>query len=128
MSGPDLVIGKITKIQGEQFTVHGDRGQDISLKITKDTNKICAAGKGTVKASSEQESSKEKQEIPSTAFIEQQVAKGGRMLSEQEMMQQLHESGTQDEGGALSKDPSKWTGRPVLDASSQNGHKYPPIA
>ncbi|SLM49310.1 exported protein of unknown function [Nitrospira japonica] len=106
MSGPDMVIGKITKIQGEQFTVHGDRGQDISLKVTKDTNKICAGGKGPAKTSSGQESSKEKQEIPPTAFMEQHAAKG-RVLSEQEMMQQLHESGTQDEVGALSKDPSK---------------------
>jgi len=106
MSGPDIVIGKITRIQGEQFTVHGDRGQDVSLKITKDTNKVCVKGQGA-KFSSGQESSKEQHEIPPTPFMEQQARQGDRVVSEQEMMQQLRESGTQEEVGALSKDPSK---------------------
>jgi hypothetical protein len=106
MGGPDIVVGKITKIQGEQFSIKGDRGQEISLRVTKDTNKVCGEGQGT-KVSTGQESAKEHQEIPPTPFMEKQAGKGGKVLSEQEMMQQLHDDGTQKEVGALSKDPSK---------------------
>lgn len=105
MGGPDIVEGKITKIQGEQFSIKGDRGQEISLRVTKDTNKICGEGQGT-KFSTGQENAKEHQEIPPTPFMEKQAGKGGKVLSEQEMMQQLHESSSQKEVGALSKDPS----------------------
>ena len=106
MGGPDIVVGKITKIQGEQFSIKGDRGQEISLRVTKDTNKVCGEGKGT-RLSSGQDSTKEHQEIPPTSFMEQQAGKGGTIKSEQEMMQQLHDDSTQKEVGALSKDPSK---------------------
>ena len=106
MAGPDIVVGEITKIQGEQFSIKGDRGQEISLRVTKDTNKVCGAGKGTT-FSTGQDNAKEHQEIPPTPFMEKQAGKGGKVLSEQEMMRQLHEGDTQTEVGALSKDPSK---------------------
>ena len=47
MGGPDIVVGEVTKIQGEQFLIKGDRGQEISLRVTKDTNKVCGDGQGT---------------------------------------------------------------------------------
>jgi hypothetical protein len=106
MGGPDIVVGKISKIQGDQYSIQGDRGQEISLRVTKDTNLVCAQGQGT-KFSTGRQGAKEQQEIPPTQFMEQQAGKGGRDLSEKEMMQQLHESGTQKEVGELSKDPSQ---------------------
>ena len=106
MGGPDIVIGKITKIQGEQFSIKGDRGQEISLRVTKDTNKVCGEGTGT-RLSSGQDSTKEHQEIPPTPFMEKQAGMGEKVLSEQDMMKQLHDESTQKEVGALSKDPSK---------------------
>jgi hypothetical protein len=106
MGGPDIVVGEITRIQGEQFSIKGDRGQEISLRVTKDTNKVCGEGQGT-RFSTGQEGAKEHQEIPPTPFMEKQAGKDGKVLSEQEMMQQLHEGSTQEKVGALSKDPSK---------------------
>jgi hypothetical protein len=106
MGGADIVEGQITKIQEEQFSIQGDRGQEISLRVTKDTNKVCGEGSGT-QLSTGQEGAKEHQEIPPTAFMEKQAGQGGKVLTEQEMMQQLHEGSTQKEIGALSKDPSK---------------------
>jgi hypothetical protein len=103
--GPDIVEGKITNIQGEQFSIKGNRGQDITLRVTKDTNKVCAKGQGT-QFSTGQESEKEHQEIAPTAAMERQGGKGGQ-LSEQEMMQRSREGSSQKETGALSKDPSK---------------------
>jgi hyperosmotically inducible protein len=105
MGGPEIVEGKITKIEGELFSIHGNRGQEVSLRVTKDTNKVCGSGQGT-KVSTGQEGAQEQQEIPPTAFMEERASKGGTVLSEQEMMQQLHEGSTQEKVGALSKDPS----------------------
>jgi hypothetical protein len=102
--GPDIVEGKITNIQGEQFSIKGNRGQDITLRVTKDTNKVCK-GQGT-QFSTGQEGAKEHQEIPPTASMEKQAGKGGQ-LSEQEMRQRSPEGSSQKETGALSKDPSK---------------------
>src|ERR687889_153279 len=42
--GPDIVEGKITNIQGEKFSIKGNRGQDIPLRVTKDIKKGCAQG------------------------------------------------------------------------------------
>ena len=106
MGGPDIVIGEVTKIQGEQFLIKGDRGQEISLRVTKDTNKVCGAGQGT-RLSSGQEGTKEHHEIPPTPFMDEHAGKSGKVLSEQERLQQLHEGSTQKEVGALSKDPSQ---------------------
>jgi hypothetical protein len=107
MGGPDIVVGKITKIQGEQYSIQGDRGQEISLRVTKDTNLVCSEGQGGT-FSTGQQSGKEHHEIAPTPFMEQQAGKRGKeAISEQEMMKQLHESGTQKEVGALSKDPSQ---------------------
>jgi hypothetical protein len=105
LGGPDIVEGTITKIEGEFFSIHGNRGQEISLRVTKDTNRVCGSGQGT-KVSTGQERAQEHQEIPPTPFMEQRASTGGKILSEQEMMQQLHEGSTQEKIGALSKDPS----------------------
>ena len=93
--GPDIVVGKITNIQGEQYSIQGDRGQDITLRVTKDTNKVCAKGEGTQFATG-QEGAKEQQEIPPTASMEKQ-----------QRTQQSREGASQKEAGTLSKDPSK---------------------
>ena len=103
--GPDIVEGKITNIQGEQYSIKGNRGQDITLRVTKDTNKVCAKGQGT-QFTTGQEGAKEQQEIAPTTSMEKQGGKGGQ-LSEQEMMQRSREGSSQKEPGALSQDPSK---------------------
>jgi hypothetical protein len=100
MGGPDIVLGQIVKIQGEQFSVKGDRGQEISLRVTKDTNKICGEGEGA-NVSTGQASANEQQEIPPTPYMDQQAAQGGKVLSEQDMLKQVHEGSR-----ALSNDPN----------------------
>jgi len=100
LGGPDIVLGQIMKIQGEQFSVKGDRGQEISLRVTKDTNKICGEGAET-DVSTGQVSANEQQEIPPTPYMDQQAAQGGKVLSEQDMLKQVHEGSR-----ALSNDPN----------------------
>jgi hypothetical protein len=105
LGGPESVEGKITKIDGELFSIHGARGQEISLRVTKDTNKVCGSGEGT-KVSTGQEGAQEQQEIPPTPYMEKQASTGGRVLLEQEVVQHLQDGSTHEKVGALSKDPS----------------------
>jgi hypothetical protein len=100
MEGTPQVFGKVTKVEGDRFTVHGDAGQDVTLRVTKNTNVICAAGKGS-EMSTGRETAKEHQEIPPTPHMEKQAKEGktsGRVVMPEE---------TQSEPGKLSKDPSK---------------------
>ena len=100
LEGPPQIFGKVTKIEGDQFTIHGDTGQDVTLRVTKNTNVICADGKGS-QMSTGREAGKEHQEIPPTPHMEKQAKEGkasGNVVMPQE---------TQSEPGKLSKDPSK---------------------
>ena len=97
--GPEIIEGKITKIQGEHFSISGEEGQNITLRVTKDTNKVCARAQGT-QFSTGQEGVKEHQEIAPTASMEKQgkTRVQGTTQSQQDT--------SQKETGALSKDPS----------------------
>jgi hypothetical protein len=103
--GPEIIEGKITGIEGEKYSIEGARGQNITLRVTKDTNKVCAKGQDT-HFSTGQGTAKEHHEIAPTPSMEKQTGKG-QVSSEQEMMQRSREDSSQKEIGALSKDPSK---------------------
>jgi hypothetical protein len=100
LEGTPQVSGKVTKIEGDRFTIHGDLGQEVTLRVTKDTNVICAGGKGN-QMSTGREMTKEHQEIPPTPHMEKQ-AKQGKTSGAVAMPEQ-----TQSAPGKLSKDPSK---------------------
>jgi hypothetical protein len=98
--GPEIIEGKITGIDGEKYSIQGARGQNVTLRVTKDTNKVCAKGQGT-QFSTGQESAKEHHEIAPTASMEKQTGKSGQDIKPS------HQDSSQKEMGALSKDPSK---------------------
>lgn len=100
LEGPPQIFGKVAKIEGDQFTIHRDTGQDVTLRVTKNTNVICAGGKGS-QMSTGRETAKEHQEIPPTPHMEKQ-AKEGKTSGSVVMPKE-----TQSEPGKLSKDPSK---------------------
>ncbi|MBX3124502.1 MAG: hypothetical protein KF854_15540 [Nitrospira sp.] len=99
VEGESQLSGQLTKIDGDRYTVQGEHGKNVTLRVTKDTNIICARGKSS-QMSTGQQSVKEQQEIPPTPFMEQQTkqGKGGSVVMPSE---------GQKEPGALSKDPSK---------------------
>jgi hypothetical protein len=98
--GPEVIEGKITGIQGEHFSIRGEHGQNITLRVTKDTNKVCAKSPGT-RFSTGQEGVKEHQEIAPTASMEKQAGTGGQRSkpSQQDV--------PPTETGALSRDPNE---------------------
>ncbi len=99
VEGESQLEGELAKIEGDRYTVHGVQGKDVTVRVTKDTNVICASGKGS-RMSTGQESGKEHHEIPPTPHMEKQAkqGKGGSVVMPSE---------GQAEPGALSKDPSK---------------------
>jgi hypothetical protein len=42
VEGESQLMGELTKIDGDRYTVHGDQGKDVTVRVTKDTNIICA--------------------------------------------------------------------------------------
>jgi hypothetical protein len=101
MGGPEIVIGRIASIEGENFAINGDDGQNIRLRVTKDTNMICSGGEGT-KMSSGQEAKEQKEIPPSAAMAEQ---KGSR--DQREALNDPNQQQAEHQQGKLSKDPSQ---------------------
>jgi len=98
--GPEIIEGTIIGIQGEHFSISGEEGQNITLRVTKDTNKVCAHAQGT-QFSTGQEGVKEHQEIAPTASMEKRS--NARVQDTKPSPQDT----PQKEPGALSKDPSQ---------------------
>ena len=42
LGGPEILLGRIEKIEHNGFLVRGDRGQSVKLQLTKDTNIVCS--------------------------------------------------------------------------------------
>jgi hypothetical protein len=108
MGGPDIVVGQISQIDGDRYSVVGDRGQEISLRVTKDTNLVCAGGSGG-QLRSGRETRQEQHEIAPTPFMERQAGPNGelRTMSEQEIAQQTRRDLNPNAPGALTKDPAR---------------------
>ncbi|MBX3300632.1 MAG: hypothetical protein KF693_00295 [Nitrospira sp.] len=75
LGGPEIIIGSIQKIHGENYTISGDHGQQIQIRVTADTNRVCTSN-GQGKVSSGQEGVPEQAEIPPTPFMERQKSSG----------------------------------------------------
>ena len=99
IEGASQIAGTITKLEGDRLTVHGNLGQDVTLRVTKNTNVICSSGKES-QMSTGREAAKEHEEIPPTPHMEKQAqhgkASGGVVMPEE----------SQSEPGKLTKDPS----------------------
>jgi hypothetical protein len=72
LAGPETIIGSIKKIRGEEYTIEGDRGQSVRIRVTTDTNKVCPSG-DQAKVSSGQEGVQEHAEVPPTPSMQQQA-------------------------------------------------------
>lgn len=105
VAGPEIIIGSITKIQGEEYTIEGDGGQHVRIRVTTDTNKVCPSG-DQAKVSSGQEGARERGEIPPTPHMQQQ-ARGQKDRSQGSDRQDLQQHAT----APPSRDPSSLKGK-----------------
>jgi len=106
LGGPEIIIGQIKSIQGEDYMIDGDRGQFIRLRVTKDTNLVCG-GEGA-KMSTSREGVKERKEIPISPAAEGQMKQHDPSRSA-EQTQALNDPNQQqalNQTGPPTKDPS----------------------
>lgn len=97
VGGPEAVVGTIASIKGDEFTIHGSNG-DVRLRVTKDTNMICAGQEGA-KVSTSREGVKERKEIPPTPFMQEQAEGAGAP--------QESKGAEQQQASAPAEDPSR---------------------
>jgi hypothetical protein len=104
LAGPEIIIGSIKKIQGEEYTIEGDGGQNVRIRVTTDTNKVCPSG-GQAHVSSGQEGVREHAEIPPTPSMQQRSSeqKGQSRRADQADRQDLQKHAT----APPSRDPSQ---------------------
>jgi hypothetical protein len=100
LGGPEIIIGKIEQVQGEDYSV--------KLRLTKDTNMVCAGGEGA-KMSTGKQDSKEGKEIPISPATEGQMQSHDASKAQQQMqaLNDPNQQQTEHQMPAPSKDPSQ---------------------
>ena len=122
LGGPEILIGKIEQIQGDAYSIKGDKGQSMKLRVTKDTNLVCAGGEGSQTSTSRQ-GMKESKEIPISPATEGQM-KSHDPSKAQEEIQALNDPNRQQaehQMPAPSKDPSQL--KDVVGSTDQSANK-----
>lgn len=107
VGGPEIIIGKIASIKGDEYMVEGSRGQFMRLRVTKDTNMVCAEGQGA-KMSTSREGVKERKEIPISPATEGQMKSHdtSRAGDQRQALNDPNRQQSEHQMGAPTKDPS----------------------
>jgi hypothetical protein len=108
LGGPEIIMGRIKSIEGNEYMIDGDRGQSIRLRVNKDTNMVCGETESK-NMSTSREGMEERKEIPISPAAEEQM-KGHDASRSQEEMQALNDPNQQQaeyQTGPPTKDPSK---------------------
>jgi hypothetical protein len=111
LGGPEIVLGRIEKIDATGFLVHGDRGQFMKLQMGKDTNIVCAAGSQSKMVTGRQ-GRQEQTEIPISPATEEQMKSYDPSRIEEQLtfLNDPNRQQTEFETSAPSKDPSTLKG------------------
>jgi hypothetical protein len=117
-----VLLRQIEQIQGDEYAVKGEKGQSVKLRVTKDTNMVCAGGEGA-KMSTGRQDMKEAKEIPISPATEGQM-KSHDPSKAQEQMQALNDPNRQQAEHQMpppSKDPSQL--KDVVGSTDQSANK-----
>ena len=110
LGGPEILFGRIEKIEDNHFVVQGDRGQFMKLQLTKDTNIVCARGSEATLMTG-REGSQEQAEIPISPATEEQMKRHdpNRVDEQLNLLNDPNRQQAEYETPAPSKDPSTLT-------------------
>jgi hypothetical protein len=108
LGGPELIFGRIERVEDNNFTVQGNDGQFMKLQLTKDTNMVCTSG-SEAKLMTGRQDLPEQTEIPiSPATEEQMKSHDPSRLDEQlNLLNNPNRQQAEYETPAPSKDPSR---------------------
>lgn len=122
LGGPEIIIGQIEAVQGDEYAVKGENGQSMKLHLTKDTNIVCSGGEGG-KMSTGRQNAQEGKEIPISPAAEEQMKRHDPGRADAQM-QALNDPNTQQgehQMSAPSKDPSQL--KDVVGSTDQAANK-----
>lgn len=122
LGGPEIIIGRIASIKGDDLAIEGDRGQFLRIKLTKDTNMVCAEGQGA-QMSTGRGGDKEKSEIPNSAATEQQMKshEAARADEQRQALNDPNQQQAEHQTGPPTKDPS--TLKDVVGSTDQKANE-----
>ena len=109
LGGPEILVGRIEKIDGNDFLVQGDNGQFMKMQLTKDTNIVCPTGSET-KLMTGRPNRQEQTEIAISPATEEQMKRHDPNRQQAEF-----------ETSAPSLDPSTMNG--VVGSTDQEANK-----
>jgi hypothetical protein len=122
LGGPEIIIGRIKQVQGDEYSIKGERGQAMKLRMTKDTNKVCMGGEGA-SMSTGQQGMKEGKEIPISPATEEQMKSHDASKPQQQMhaLNDPNQQQAEHQMSPLSKDPSQL--KDVVGSTDQAANK-----
>src|SRR5688572_18162498 len=92
LGGPEILFGRIEKVEGDSYSIRGNDGQFMNLQLTKDSNIVCISG-SDAKLMTGRQDMQEHTEIPISPATEEQMNR--------------HDSSRLDEQLNLLNDPNR---------------------
>jgi hypothetical protein len=122
LGGPEILFGRIEKIEGNDFLILGDHGQFMKLQLTKDTNIVCAKG-SEAKLMTGRQDMQEQAEIPISPATEEQMKSydPSRVDEQLNLLNDPNRQQAEYETPAPSKDPSTLQG--VVGSTDEAANK-----
>ena len=122
LGGPEILIGRIEKIEGDSYSIRGHDGQFMNLQLTKDSNIVCISG-SYAKVMTGRQDMQEHAEIPISPATEEQMNRHdpSRLDEQLNLLNDPNRQQAEYETPALSKDPSTLKG--VVGSTDEAANK-----
>jgi hypothetical protein len=111
LGGPEILFGRIDKVEGDSYLIKGHDGQFMKLRLTKDSNIVCTSG-SDAKLMTGRHDIQEQAEIPISPATEEQMNRHdpSRLDEQLNLLNDPNRQQAEYETPAPSKDPSTLKG------------------
>jgi hypothetical protein len=122
LGGPEILVGRIEKIEGDSYSIRGHDGQFMNLQLTKDSNIVCISG-SDAKLMTGQQDMQEHTEIPISPATEEQMNRHdpSRLDEQLNLLNDPNRQQAEYETPAPSRDPSTLKG--VVGSTDETANK-----
>jgi hypothetical protein len=122
LGGPEILFGRIEKIEGDSYSIRGHDGQFMNLQLTKDSNIVCISG-SDAKLMTGRQDMQEHAEIPISPATEEQMNRHdpSRFDEQLTLLNDPNRQQAEYETPAPSKDPS--TLKDVVGSTDEAANK-----
>jgi hypothetical protein len=122
LGGPEILFGRIEKVEGDSYSIHGHDGQFMNLRLTKDSNIVCTSG-SDAKLMTGRHDTQEHAEIPISPATEEQMNRHdpSRLEDQLNLLNDPNRQQAEYETPAPPKDPS--TLKDVVGSTDEAANK-----